>query len=278
MAGRAVRPSAAQASPAAAARENRSVPLQDFHPAVANWFARTFAAPTEAQAAAWPAIRAGRHTLVAAPTGSGKTLTAFLAALDGLVRAGLGPGGLADETTVVYVSPLKALSNDIRANLEAPLAGIRAELRALGLADVEIRTAVRTGDTTPGERRQSLKRPPHILVTTPESLYVLLGSVSGRAMLASVRTVIVDEIHAVAASKRGSHLALSLERLQSIVRRAAGRASACRRRKSRSPRSPASWSAPAQSSMATPTARSSTSATPSSATSPSSCRRRRSPR
>ena len=193
------------------------MPLQDFHPAVARWFSRTFAAPTEAQSAAWPAIRAGRHTLVAAPTGSGKTLTAFLAALDGLVRDGLAPGGLADATTVVYVSPLKALSNDIRINLEAPLAGIRAELRALDLADVEIRTAVRTGDTPAGERRQSLKKPPHILVTTPESLYVLLGSVSGRSMLASVRTVIVDEIHAVAASKRGSHLALSLERLQSIV-------------------------------------------------------------
>ena len=138
------------------------------------------------------------------------------------MRDGLAPGGLADATTVVYVSPLKALSNDIRANLEAPLAGIRAELHALGLADVEIRTAVRTGDTPAGERRQSLKKPPHILVTTPESLYVLLGSVSGRAMLADVRTVIVDEIHAVAASKRGSHLALSLERLQSIVARAAG--------------------------------------------------------
>ena len=152
-------------------------PLADFHPAVAAWFGRNFAAPTEAQTLAWPHIRAGRHTLVAAPTGSGKTLTAFLAALDGLVRRGLQPGGLPDETVVVYVSPLKALSNDIRLNLEAPLEGIRAELAALGLPDVEIRSAVRTGDTPQHERQKGLRRPPHILVTTPESLYVLLGSV-----------------------------------------------------------------------------------------------------
>ena len=192
------------------------MPLQDFHPAVAQWFQKRFPAPTEAQAAAWPAIRAGRHTLVAAPTGSGKTLTAFLAALDGLVRQGLRPEGLPDETVVVYVSPLKALSNDIRLNLEAPLAGIRAELVALGLPEVEIRTAVRTGDTPQKERQLSLRRPPHILVTTPESLYVLLGSVSGRTMLSTVRAVIVDEIHAIADGKRGSHLALSLERLQQL--------------------------------------------------------------
>jgi ATP-dependent Lhr-like helicase len=192
------------------------VPLHSFHPAVARWFLRTFPGPTPAQAEAWPAIGAGRDTLVAAPTGSGKTLTAFLAALDDLVRRGLEPGGLPDETAVVYVSPLKALSNDIRLNLEAPLAGIRAELAALGLADVDIRTAVRTGDTPQRERQQSLRRPPHVLVTTPESLYVLLGSASGRRMLATVRSVIVDEIHAVAASKRGSHLALSLERLQAL--------------------------------------------------------------
>ncbi|MGO4392560.1 DEAD/DEAH box helicase [Variovorax sp. M-6] len=190
--------------------------LQDFHPAVANWFRATFPGPTEAQAAAWPAIGAGRHTLIAAPTGSGKTLTAFLAALDGLVREGLAPAGLADETTVVYVSPLKALSNDIGLNLQAPLAGIRAELAKLGLPDVDIRTAVRTGDTPARERLQALRRPPHVLVSTPESLYVLLGSVSGRKMLSTVRTVIVDEIHAIVGSKRGSHLALSLERLQSI--------------------------------------------------------------
>jgi ATP-dependent Lhr-like helicase len=195
------------------------VPLQDFHPAVARWFARTFPGPTEAQMRAWPAIRAGRHTLVAAPTGSGKTLTAFLAALDALVAQGLSPEGLADETVVVYVSPLKALSNDIRLNLEAPLAGIRAELAAMGLPDVHIRTAVRTGDTPPRERQQALRRPPHVLVTTPESLYVLLGSMAGRRMLGTVRTVIVDEIHAIAASKRGSHLSLTLERLQALCGR-----------------------------------------------------------
>ena len=191
-------------------------PLANFHPAVQAWFACTFPAPTPAQAAAWPAIQSGRHTLVAAPTGSGKTLTAFLAALDALVRAGLEPGGLPDETVVVYVSPLKALSNDIRLNLEAPLAGIREALARLGLPDVNIRTAVRTGDTPPAERQRALRKPPHIFVTTPESLYVLMGSVSGRRLLSGVRTVIVDEIHAIAASKRGSHLALTLERLQAL--------------------------------------------------------------
>ncbi|RYZ10823.1 MAG: DEAD/DEAH box helicase, partial [Comamonadaceae bacterium] len=188
----------------------------DFHPATREWFLATFPGPTSAQRAAWPAIQAGRDTLVAAPTGSGKTLTAFLAAIDALVREGLGAGGLPDTTTVVYVSPLKALSNDIRLNLEGPLAGIRARLAAAGLPEVDIRTAVRTGDTPARERAQALRRPPHILVTTPESLYVLLGSVSGRRMLGGVRTVIVDEIHALAAGKRGSHLALSLERLQAL--------------------------------------------------------------
>ncbi|HEV7777471.1 MAG TPA: DEAD/DEAH box helicase [Luteibacter sp.] len=195
------------------------MPLAEFHPAVARWFQQRFPSPTAAQVAAWPAIRSGRHTLVAAPTGSGKTLTAFLAAIDELVREGVEHGGLPDKTTVVYVSPLKALSNDIRINLEAPLEGIRAELEKLGLPDVEIRTAVRTGDTPPGEREKMKRNPPHILVTTPESLYVLLGSESGRAMLGNTRTVIVDEIHAIAASKRGSHLALSLERLESLCQR-----------------------------------------------------------
>src|SRR5438067_10835138 len=191
------------------------MPKSLFHPAVAAWFDRSFAAPTPAQAQAWPAFQAGRHVLIAAPTGSGKTLAAFLAAIDGLVRQGLD-GGLKDETQIVYVSPLKALSNDIQRNLEAPLAGIRERLRAHGLPDVDIRTWVRTGDTPPSERDRMRRRPPHIVVTTPESLYILLGSESGRSMLATTRTVIVDEIHALAANKRGTHLALSLERLATL--------------------------------------------------------------
>src|SRR5256885_2615785 len=186
-----------------------------FHPAVDAWFVKHFAAPTEPQARAWPHIQARRNVLIAAPTGSGKTLAAFLAAIDSLVRRGVEEP-LPDETLVVYVSPLKALSNDIQKNLAVPIAGIRDELKALGLPDVEIRTLVRTGDTPQAERAGMRKRPPHIVVTTPESLYVLLGSESGRKMLATTRTVIVDEIHAIAPNKRGSHLALSLERLSAL--------------------------------------------------------------
>ncbi|HSS51290.1 MAG TPA: DEAD/DEAH box helicase, partial [Thermoanaerobaculia bacterium] len=193
------------------------MPLTDFHPAVAAWFSKRFGAATVPQARAWPEIRAGRHTLIAAPTGSGKTLAAFLSAIDDLVRQALLNGGLPDETEVVYVSPLKALSNDVEKNLEEPLAGIREELAVLGLPDVEIRTQVRTGDTPSGVRTAMIKKPPHILVTTPESLFILLTSEGGRRMLSTVRTVIVDEIHAVADDKRGSHLSLSLERLEALV-------------------------------------------------------------
>jgi ATP-dependent Lhr-like helicase len=189
--------------------------LHSFHPAVTAWFTRTFDAPTPAQAQAWPAIQSGRHVLVAAPTGSGKTFAAFLAAIDQLVKEGIA-GELPDETRVVYVSPLKALSNDIHRNLEAPIEGIRAELAALNLPDVAIRTVVRTGDTPQAERAQMRRTAPHIVVTTPESLYILLTSQSGRDMLSTCRTVIVDEIHAIAGNKRGAHLALSLERLQAL--------------------------------------------------------------
>ncbi len=192
--------------------------LELFHPAVQAWFASAFAAPTGAQADAWPAIKAGQHALVAAPTGSGKTLAAFLAAIDTLVCEGI-EHGLTDETHVVYVSPLKALSNDIQKNLEVPIAGIRAELERLGLPDIDIRTMVRTGDTPQADRASMRRRPPHIVVTTPESLYILLTSKSGRKMLATTRTVIVDEIHALAPNKRGAHLALSLERLQALAGR-----------------------------------------------------------
>ena len=190
------------------------MPLSDFHPAVAGWFSDRFGAPTAVQAGAWPAILAGRHTLLAAPTGSGKTLAAFLASIDALLKEGLAGHGLPDETRVLYVSPLKALSNDIRKNLEEPLAGIRERLNVFD--QVEIRSAVRTGDTTQIERARMRRTPPHILVTTPESLFILLTSASGRGMLATVRTVIVDELHAVADTKRGAHLAVSLERLAAL--------------------------------------------------------------
>jgi ATP-dependent Lhr-like helicase len=189
--------------------------LQAFHPAIAAWFAGHFGAPTEPQERAWPFILAGRNTLIAAPTGSGKTLAAFLAAIDRLVREAQA-GALPDETRVVYVSPLKALSNDVQRNLEEPLQEIRRELAARGMPDAPIRTLVRTGDTPAAVRAAMVRKPPHILVTTPESLFILLTSASGRRMLATARTVIVDEIHAVAGSKRGSHLALSLARLEAL--------------------------------------------------------------
>jgi len=192
--------------------------LSGFHPAIERWFESRFREPTEPQQRAWPLIQAGRNALIAAPTGSGKTFAAFLAAIDSLLRQGLD-GTLVEGTQVVYVSPLKALSNDVQKNLAEPLAEIRRTLEALCLPDVEIRTLVRTGDTPGAERQEMVRRPPHILVTTPESLYLILTSERAREMLRGVRTVIVDEIHAVARDKRGSHLALSLERLEHLTGR-----------------------------------------------------------
>ncbi len=183
-----------------------------FHPSVARWFEKTHGAPTPAQREAWPPIQAGEHVLIAAPTGSGKTLAAFLSAIDSLAREHARCGSLPDETRVLYVSPLKALSHDIDTNLAHPLAGIFPGVVS------PIRTWVRTGDTPQRERSQATKRPPHVVVTTPESLYLLLTSDGGRRMLGTVRTLIVDEIHALVRDKRGSHLALSLERLAALVR------------------------------------------------------------
>ncbi|HUL11478.1 MAG TPA: DEAD/DEAH box helicase [Methylococcaceae bacterium] len=190
--------------------------LERFHPAVAAWFRETFSAPTDCQSQAWAAIKQDRHTLIAAPTGSGKTLAAFLAAIDDLVHAGTDRG-LRDATQVLYISPLKALSNDIQKNLELPLDGINKKLFELGYPNVAIRSQVRTGDTSAVARAAMIRQPPHILVTTPESVYILLTSEGGRRMLKSVGTVIVDEIHAVLGGKRGSHLALSLERLERLT-------------------------------------------------------------
>ena len=188
------------------------MPLSTFHPVIQRWFRSRFDVPTEAQAAGWPAIARGQHTLIAAPTGSGKTLTAFLTCIDQLVRQGMDTG-LPDGTQVVYVSPLKALSNDIQKNLATPLAEIAALAEETGTPIPQITTAVRTGDTPASERQKLAKRPPHILITTPESLYILLTSESGRRGLKHVHTLILDEIHAVADDKRGAHLALSVERL-----------------------------------------------------------------
>jgi len=210
--------------------------LESFHPAVRAWFEGRFpAGPTEPQAEGWREIAAGRHTLIAAPTGSGKTLAAFLVCIDRFYRAhdwhcvhdlycghdrvpqtpAGGPPGSGPQ--VVYVSPLKALATDIQQNLDAPLREIEAVAAGLGLSAPSIQVAVRTGDTTAAERTAMLKRPPDILITTPESLYLLVTAERSRSMLRCARTVIVDEIHAVAGNKRGSHLALTLERLAHVA-------------------------------------------------------------
>jgi ATP-dependent Lhr-like helicase len=192
------------------------VTLGLFHPAVAQWFTQSLGEPTLPQSRGWPAIKSGSHTLIAAPTGHGKTLAAFLASIDDLVRDFCANGELADQISTLYVSPLKALSNDIGRNLLFPLEGIDQILQASHGKSLQIRTAVRTGDTPAAVRQAMLKKPPHILVTTPESLYILLTSEKGRNVLRTTRTVIIDEIHAMLADKRGSHLTLSLERLDAL--------------------------------------------------------------
>ncbi len=192
-------------------------PLASFHPAVAEWFRRRYPdGPTRAQAEGWAAIASGADTLIAAPTGSGKTLAAFLVAIDRCYR-GLGSGDARHGTDVVYVSPLRALTVDVSENLRKPLAEIAEVANELGLEPPSVQVAVRNGDTPPSERSAMLRNRPEIVVTTPESLYLLLTSARGREMLSGVRTVIVDEIHALARDKRGSHLALSLERLDRLV-------------------------------------------------------------
>src|SRR5437763_3769245 len=188
-----------------------------FHPAVAQWFEQTFGSPTEPQLRGWPAIQSGRHVLRRSPPGAVQTVAAVLASLYALFREGVDTE-LRDETQVVYVSPLKALSNDIRKNLQEPLAGIRALLQETERREIDVRAEVRTGDTTAAQRQALIKKPPHILVTTPESLYLLLTSDSGRNMLRTARTLILDEIHAVVDDRRGAHLALSVERLAALTK------------------------------------------------------------
>src|SRR2546429_483372 len=186
------------------------MPLAHFHPTIQRWFENRFGEPTEPQRLGWPRIRSGRHTLISAPTGTGKTIAGYLWAIDGLARQG---AALEDKTEVLYISPLRALSNDVQKNLQGPL----GELAAMDPEFPEIRVLVRTGDTPQRERAAMLRKPPHILVTTPESLYILLTARRGREMLSTVKTVIVDEIHALARDKRGSHLSLSLERLEALA-------------------------------------------------------------
>src|SRR4051812_42041759 len=186
--------------------------MQAFHPLVQRWFARALGKPSAPQRAGWPAIASGGHTLILAPTGTGKTLAAFLSEIDALIREGQREP-LANAVHLLYVSPLKALSNDVQRNLERPLVELEQEFVAAGESFPEIRVAVRTGDTPASARARMVRRTPHILITTPESLHLLLMSAGGRSMFSALRAVILDEIHAVAGTKRGAHLALTLERL-----------------------------------------------------------------
>jgi len=190
--------------------------LAPFHPIVRTWFTETLGEPSAPQRAGWPAIAAGSDTLILAPTGTGKTLAAFLYELDQLITDGL-QAPLANAVHLLYVSPLKALNNDVQRNLELPLAQLKERFQSAGLSFPEIRVAVRTGDTPASARARMLRKTPHILITTPESLHILLTSVRGRSMFSALRAVIVDEIHAVAGTKRGAHLALTLERLSRVA-------------------------------------------------------------
>ena len=196
--------------------------MQGFHSLTSAWFSARFEAATEPQLRAWPEIRAGRDVLISAPTGSGKTLAAFLICLDRLVRRAVEAETLPDQTEVVYVSPLKALSTDVNRNLEGPLTEIAALAEERGIPLPPIRTAVRTGDTPVWEREKMRRHPPHLLVTTPESLFILLTAERSRVSLQHTRTVIVDEIHALVDDKRGAHLALTLARLDDLVKKAGG--------------------------------------------------------
>src|SRR5687768_11349104 len=190
--------------------------LAPFHPIVRTWFTETLGEPSAPQRAGWPAIAHGHDTLILAPTGTGKTLAAFLWELNALIVDGQREP-LANAVHLLYVSPLKALNNDVQRNLETPLAQLKDRFWEAGEPFPEIRVAVRTGDTSAGDRARMLRKTPHILITTPESLHILLTSVRGRTMFSHLRAVIVDEIHAVAGSKRGAHLALTLERLAALA-------------------------------------------------------------